>query len=153
MSIPKPSDTTPPPPQKAVSYCVVCDALPGECDHAGPRYLDPIVYERVEGTGAKSRWHVPDSERWRVDNPPSTWPQPAPRQHTAPAEPLGHLIAKLEAWIELDDKLEGDLRETYAHDPDKTSRLVLSIIEKAESRQVRSPAGLLVTKLRELRKR
>jgi hypothetical protein len=59
------------------SYCVVCDALPGECNHDGPRYLDPIRYEEMTEPGSKTRtWKVPEHERWRVDNPPSSWAKP-----------------------------------------------------------------------------
>jgi len=51
--------------------CCECDALPGECEHDGRRYLPPIVYERVSGDEPKETvWRIPDHEQERFWNGP-----------------------------------------------------------------------------------
>ena len=63
-----------------VFYCCECDARPRECDHTGRRYLPPITYEPVTVDGFdRPLWRVPERERWRYDNPPSTWATGAQR--------------------------------------------------------------------------
>jgi hypothetical protein len=146
-----------PPPLMALeqpAYCIACDAPRGECDHIVGHYLEPLVYTQLEGTDPKSfRWARGVEETWRTDNPQDTWPQAAPRagspESTEPV-PVQQLIVQLEAHIDLDYDLEDLLRETYAHDPLKTSRLVTGIIDKTASRRLKSPGGLLVTRLRQL---
>jgi hypothetical protein len=54
-----------------MSYCCECDARPGQCEHTGRRYLDPIVYEHVSGDTPKTNvWRVPEHEQERFDNGP-----------------------------------------------------------------------------------
>jgi hypothetical protein len=135
-----------------LTYCVICFAEPGECDHNGHRALPDMVYEVIpDDAGKRYQWRVPDSERWRVDNPPSSWPEHQRREKIEEAIPVDHLIVQLSDWLDVDDSLEDQLRDTYEHDPLKTSRLVRSIIAKIESRAVTRPGGLLVKRLREIR--
>jgi hypothetical protein len=56
------------------SYCCECDAPRGGCAHTGPRYLLPIAYNRLgETEDGRPIWGVPEPEKWRCANPPSTW--------------------------------------------------------------------------------
>lgn len=135
----------------ATDLCGLCLDVDPDCDHDGPRVLGEIRYERAESSTATAiHWHVPDHERARIERPPSTWPTTAPRHTMTEAAPLQALIAQLDNHLDLDDPLEGLLRETYAHDPLKTSRLVSYIIGKCESRELRSPGGFLATRLHDL---
>jgi hypothetical protein len=136
---------------KNVTLCGLCLDVDPDCPHDGPRVLPEIRYERIEGTSRlDTRFHVPDSERARISRPSSSWPRVAAKRAPVEAEPLQALIARLDDHVDLDDSLEGLLRDTYAHDPLQTSRLVLSIVGKAESRALTSPGGFLVTRLRQL---
>ena len=68
--------------------CIECDASPGFCDHDAGYYLPQIVYDRVgETADGLPIWAVRDSDRWRVDHPPSSWPRldPASIDHGTPA--------------------------------------------------------------------
>lgn len=139
-----------PPASLPVSYCVVCDALPGECDHNGHRYLDPIQYEKVEAPeGGRVSWRVPDSERARVDNPPSTWPKAPPRQHR-PARPLDELLADASRHVYVDDRLEGQLESLYAFDPVAVTEIVAAVIDGAGTGSMHSPSAFLASRLKRL---
>ena len=41
------------------SFCVICDAGPGECAHHGLRYYDPLPYKRIEEDGETVGWQLP----------------------------------------------------------------------------------------------
>jgi len=135
-----------------VSYCMECDAPPGGCTHTGRRYLLPIRYERVRGDSPKEWiWRAPAHERDRLAHPQSTWPQAAPRRREVEVEPIQHLVVKLEAWMEMDDTLEGTLRAEYERDPQYVSRIALACCEKAANRELRTPAGWLLARLKKHR--
>ena len=132
-----------------VSYCCECDAPLGECEHTGRRYLAPIKYELIGGSTPRDwRWKAPDHERWRLDNPQSSWPQAAPQRAEADIPPVPHLVVKLDGWVEMDDELEGMVRAAYERDPRQTFRLIATTCEKAERRELRNPRGWLVASLR-----
>jgi len=136
----------------AVSYCTVCDALPGECEHKAARYLDPIVYERVPGVG----WAVPASEKadWlrreaRLfqdghDREPGQKREPRAEERV---KPLQQVVVELEAWIDLDPALEATFRAYFEREPQKATRLAAEVIEGARSGRLRKPAGLLYSRL------
>lgn len=111
-----------------------------------PATLEPIIYERVESGG----WRVPDHERERWENPPRF--DKAART-TGEAKPIAHLLAELDAWIYLDDRLEARLREVYDADPIRATRLAESVIEKTQAGGLHSPAGFLSSRLRSFKPR
>lgn len=122
------------PPHFANSYCCQCDALPGKCDHEGPRYLDLIGYERVEqGPAARPVWRVPKGERWRTDNPPSVW------KHLHPRE-LDYGAARPEEFPPVTTALADHVRRTglrllggrYRMLAKRAARQQLSTIERRE---------------------
>jgi hypothetical protein len=126
-----------------LSYCTVCDALPGECSHNGARYLDDVVYEREEGLG----WKVPDAERDRWNHPVKVHAPAPPGQEPTP---LPRLIVEVEAWISLDHALEERLGAAYERDPLKTTRLCDNIVRAAAAGSLSSPGGLLWKRLGEI---
>ena len=125
------------------SYCVVCDAEPGQCSHSAGRYLEEIVYERVPGEG----WAVPEHERERWENPPKL---AAPSRPQEQPKPIQQLVVELEAWIDLGVELERKLREVYEREPLRVTRAANSVIEATQAGRLTSPGGLLMKRLREL---
>lgn len=119
-----------------VTYCAECDAKPGECEHRGRLYLDPVVYTRAEAGG----WIVPEHEQHRFHNPPVITKAPPPA-----AEPVAiqQLIVQLEEHIYLDEPLETKLRTAYEHDPHRVTRLAESVILAARAGNSTNPGGLL----------
>jgi hypothetical protein len=128
----------------AISYCVVCDALPDECDHDGPRYLDPIVYEN-----ATAGWRVPDRERDRWNN--HRWSNP-PRPNANPETIPGiqRLIVQLEDWMEISPALEFTIRAKYEINPVRTCRICEHVIDRAKAGKSTNPPGLLTVRLQEI---
>lgn len=120
-------------------------------EESGRRYLDPIDYEPVvDEHGARIGWRVPEHERDRWDNPPRF------KEAARPAEqprPLSQLVVELEAWVDLDPKLERSVRAAYDRDPLRVTRLVVSVVGKAERREIRNPAGLLWRRLQDIAQR
>lgn len=61
-----------------MSYCSVCDAPPGGCDHNVGRYLGPIQYEAVtDEAGHRIGWRVKDNDRARWDATHDRGPAPS----------------------------------------------------------------------------
>lgn len=112
------------------SYCVICDALPGECDHNGARYLDPILYE----DGGR----VPDHERerWRKWGKGSSTYTPAIDTETLS---LAAILELLDPWQPSEQLIER-LTVAYGQYPVWLSRLTRAILDTAG---VRNPCGLL----------
>ena len=125
-----------------VSYCVVCDAPPGECSHTGPRYLPDMVYEP-----AATGWRVPERERERYEHPVKATRLSPP---TSEAQPLPVLVAALEREIGLDLALEHRLEDAYDRDALKVSRLVASVIRAVAAGRLENPGGLLWKRLGEV---
>jgi hypothetical protein len=106
------------------------------------RYLEEITYERVPGG-----WRVPELERDRWDNPPRHAPPRAPGQQPRPVQ---QLVVELEAWLDVDDRIEKQLRAVYELEPLRVTRAAAAVCAGAESGRLTSPAGLLVNRLREI---
>jgi hypothetical protein len=132
-----------------MSLCGECDAPPGECEHDAYRYFDAEPYVRIPGVG----WVAP-TYRTHGDVKLETGRDPfrhkPARLPDMEARPLPRLVGELEAWVLLDPPLEIELRQAYERDPLGVTRLCASVIGKAERRELRSPAGLLYSRLREL---
>ena len=127
------------------SWCIVCDAPIGACTHAGPRYLDAVVYEKVpEG------WRVPDGdERERFENPPPLALGGAPTPPTTARE-VQKLIVEAEAFVDMSPSLESLLRSTYELNPVRVTRLMDSFLEAVKAGKLSSPGGFLVSRLRQM---
>ena len=128
------------------SYCSVCDAPPGACDHNAHRYLDEIVYKRVpEG------WACPnEAEKHRFWNPPHLhFAESAPKKGIEP-KPIQQIIVELEGWMLIEQPLETELRATYQLNPRSVTLIAQHVVDDAEAGRLRNPAGLLVSKLRSL---
>lgn len=125
--------------------CCECDALEGECDHNGFRYMGPYKLEPVEGEGPRTRWKIPDHEKARVENGPGL-SKSAPATET----PVGihELIEELEERMELDAALILQLEQCYATHPLRVTRIVAVIIEGHDTGKIHRPTGLLVYSLR-----
>jgi hypothetical protein len=141
----------------ATSYCVECDAAPGECSHGGPRYLEEVVYDRAKGVlqelpevvkrpgdrkEPRRGWRAPDVERERWERPVmalAVRTKPSDRQPKS----LQELVVALENSIDLDHPLERLLRAAYDIEPLK----VTIIVEKTLDGQLRSPGGFLYKRL------
>jgi hypothetical protein len=137
-----------------VSYCAICDELPGECDHAGHRYLDPIAYEDVlDVSGARIGSRVPEGdERERWDNPPARG-EGRSALPANDARPVQKLVLELEAFAYLDTQAESLLRSVYELEPQKTTRLVDATIAKVRTKSLNNPEGFLVSRLRQIAER
>jgi hypothetical protein len=125
------------------SYCVECDAVPGECGHAGGRYLEEIVYERHD-----KMFRVPTRERPRWDRPIYGVVKAVGLQREP--KPLQQIIVEIEGWVDLDPKLEATVRACYAVNPAKVTALSDSLINAASSGRLSSPGGYLFKRLSEL---
>ena len=130
-----------------VSFCTVCDALPGECAHTGPRYLADIEYEKVERDGEAMAWRVPEHERDRWEHPVMATPPAAPGVEP---EPLDILVARLEPVIDLSFALEGRLAAAHNRDALRTTRIVVHVLRAAVDGSLKSPGGYLWKRLGEL---
>ena len=130
-----------------VSYCTVCDAPPGGCQHNAARYLDDIEYEKVERDGEAMAWRVPEHERDRWEHPVMATPPAAPG--TEP-EPLARLVAQLEQIVGLDVALEHRLADAYDVDALRVTRLCVSVCRSTAAGRLDSPTGLLWKRLGEL---
>ncbi len=129
-----------------VSYCVVCDALPGECTHNTHRYLADITYEPQESGG----WKVPEHERERWEAPPL---RPEPRPVNEEAMTVQAILAMLEPVAYIDDRLELRIRDAYEQDPLRMTRLAVSVSEAAAAGSLRNAGGLLHSRVVELQGR
>ena len=129
------------------SYCVICDAPPGGCDHNGRRYLDPIAYEPVELPGGKRARRVPDHERARWQNPPTATTRQKPVDE---ARPVQQLIVELGDWIYFTADLERRLRDTHQGEPQLVTRLVDNLIAEIRAGRITSPGGMLSYRLHRL---
>ena len=131
-----------------ISFCTTCDAAPGDCNHAGARYLAEIRYEQTE-----HGWKVPDNERTRWDSPKwlaSTggWATAARSPVEAEPIPIGDILTSLEGIIFLSDEIRTMLHDSYDKNPGQTTLLVQNVKQSAGT--LNNPAGLLVKRLRQL---
>lgn len=118
-----------------MSYCVVCDSTVEPCpEHPTVRrYLDPIVYERIERA-----WGVPEGERTRWDNP-----APVERRAAGATRPIQHLVVELEAWVFLSESLEATVRAAYKANAMRTTRLIEKVVAGAQEQSLKNPEGYL----------
>jgi hypothetical protein len=130
-----------------VSYCIECDALPGECDHKGPRYLDAPRYERVAGETPKDWiWKPSPEDSARMKSGSGYMNRPT-TPVTKTAIPLTDLLAMIEEIVGLDDDLERLVASKYENEPLKTSK----IVERGcTAPSMKSRGGFIVSRLREL---
>ena len=116
----------------------------------GVRYLEPIVYTRIPGAG----WRVPEDERERWDDSEvvqASYRATAPtRGATQEAKPVQQLVVELEAWVDLDQVLERQLRNAYEAEPLRVTRAVATVIDGARNGRLRNPPGLLWRRLRDI---
>ncbi len=128
---------------KPISFCVVCDAVDGDCGHQAARYLQDIVYEPGPQGGwsaehERARW---DAAPLRVLAQPKTEPQ---------ARDVEDLVDDLAESVYLDQQLEARFRTTHALDPLRTSRLAAATIEGAMRGSLTNPGGFLAKRLAEI---
>ena len=132
---------------KPRSFCIICDAAEGECEHGGRRYLEPIVYEAIEPGNPFGGLKVPDHERER-------WNQAPLRVATQPrveeARDVEDLILDLSAVMFLEPPLEAQFRTIHKAEPLRTSRLTNATIEGAAKGSLHNPAGFLRSRLAQL---
>lgn len=132
------------------SFCIACDALPGACDHATSRYLNPAAYLHVvDEQGKPVGWNVPDMERDRWENPPAN-AKPSKRSAGREPKPAQRLIVDLEAWMFVDRQLEQSVRDAHEREPLRVTMLVEHVVQLAEAGKLDNPAGLLAVKLKEM---
>jgi hypothetical protein len=131
---------------RPTSYCTVCDAEAGQCQHGAARYLDPIECEAVESGG----WIVPENERARWEASPL---RPEPQRVDEETKSLEVVVSELEALLFLDSPLEAKLRQVYELHPVRVSRLTTWMLEHAAGGSIRNPAGVLWKRLVELERR
>ncbi len=125
------------------SYCVHCDAEPGDCTHNGNRYLEDIVYEDTIGG-----WKVPEHERARWDAAPLLV---TPKPTVDPtAKDIEDIVLDLAGVVYLDHPLEVRLRTTHAIDPVMVSRLAAATIEGATRGSLTNPGGFLTSRLADI---
>jgi len=136
-----------------LTLCIHCDAEPGQCHHTGHRYHDqPINLQPLhDKNGNATGWIVPPEEKPRWNAPvhkatPPVKPAEQPR-------PISELITELEAILDVTFALEENIRNTYDHAPLRTTRAVAHIIAATENHRLTNPAGLLITRLREIQTR
>lgn len=123
------------------SYCSVCDS-PDPCDCGAHRYLDEIVYKRTP-----NGWACPnDAERERFYNPPKL-PGGASAVESPPVD-IQRLVVELELELPLDSLVESELRRAYERNPRAVTLIVHHLIDETKAGKLRSPTGLLLTKLR-----
>ncbi len=129
---------------QALSYCATCDARPGECDHKGQRYLNPIAYEAVDGGG----WKVPDHERerWDNDDVSSVHPTATVTAIRPEPKPLPEIIRDLEGIVFLSDHVRTLIHDAYDTSPLQTWQLAENIKQRAA--HMASPGGVLVSQLK-----
>ncbi len=133
------------------THCCECDAHTDECDHGGPRYLNPIVYEPVLNDGGqKIGLQVPEHERARWDAAPLTVaPKPKVNQE---ARDIDAVVRDISDIVYLDPPLEANLRTTHALDPLGVSRLAAATIAGAATGKLTSPGGFLMKRLAEIQR-
>lgn len=127
-----------------LSYCVVCDKRPGECDHDGPRYLDPIVYERVDGGGYRVPEH--ERERWDYDGwtgktMPPTITKPKPKT-------LQEVMAAVQLHVFLSQNIRTAIIDAYDANPMQVTLLADHLTEQAA--HLENPTGLFISRLRQI---
>ncbi len=131
---------------KPISYCVICDAVEGDCGHQAARYLQDIVYEPAPMGG----WIVPDHERERWDAAPLR--ATPPPKVSDEARDIDDIVRDLAAAVYLDPPLEATLRATHGLDPTGVTRLAAATLTGATSGQLTSPGGFLVKRLAEIQR-
>ncbi len=131
------------------SHCDRCDAHPHECTHTGARYLAPVVYTAVTGTGGERiGFKVADRERERWENPvKATRPHPPGWEPGAVARELPDLLTDLGGWFYFDVELERQFRLAYARDAMRATRLAEKVLLTAKEGKLSNPAGLLASHL------
>lgn len=130
-------------PSETASYCATCDALPGECHHAGHRYLDDMTYEPgPDGHG----WIVPQHERQRFNMEPL---RPDPPKPTAALD-LVDLERLLEEILWLEPPVREALASAYERDDQTATLAVKAVIAAAGTGRITNPAGLLLSKIRNI---
>lgn len=132
-----------------ITLCIHCDAPPGQCAHAAGRYYNnPIRMQPITKNGKHVGYVVDERDRARWEAPtvratPPVKPSEQPR-------PIQHLIADLEAWIDLRPKLERRIREAHARSPLRLTRAVTAVVDGAEHNRLSNPTGVLISRLREI---
>ncbi len=124
-----------------LTFCVVCDAVDGDCGHQAARYLQDIVYE----PGPYGGWKVPESERARWDVGPiriADKPKPSEKERD-----IEDLILEIADVFYLEPPLEQELREAHKDSPLKVSRLVAATLTGATDGSLHTPAGFLRKRL------
>ena len=128
------------------SYCSLCDALPGECQHSAHRYLDEIVYKRSE-----EGWACPnEAEKHRFWNPPKLEFAERTTKSGIEPKPIQQIVVELESWMLLGESLESELRRAHEQNPRKVTLIAEHVATDASSGRLRNPAGLLVSMLRDM---
>ncbi len=133
---------------KPRSFCIICDAAEGQCDHGGRRYLEPIEYEQIEPGNPFGGLHVPDHERERWDQAPLRIGKP--KRVVEEARDVEDLILDLQGVCYIDPPLEQQFRSIHKLQPLRTSHLTTAIVQGASTGKLTNPAGLLWKRLAEL---
>ena len=130
-----------------VSFCTICDALPDECDHTGPRYLEDLIYEKVP-LGETVGYRVPVRERERWDD--DTWrgdrAQQGDNRPTAPS--LDAITDLLEPYVVLSTNVRAVLTEKYAASAHQTYQVAVDICRSSD--RLDNPTGALIRNLRQI---
>jgi hypothetical protein len=131
-------------PSETQTFCMTCDAPPGQCHHTDKRYLDDITYEQDPRDHG---WTVPDHERerWRAE-----LLRPEPPKPTVALD-LSDLERLLEPILWLELPLQAELAAAYERDDQTTTLAVRAVIAASGTGKITSPAGLLRSKLRNIR--
>lgn len=133
---------------KPRSFCIICDAAEGECDHGGRLYLEPIVYEAIEPGNPFGGYHVPDHERQRWDQAPL---RPAPKAPVMEEErSVEDLIVDLSAVMYLEPPLEYQFRTVHKLWPLRVSRLTAETVKGAGNGSLHNAGGFLRSRLAQL---
>jgi hypothetical protein len=126
--------------REPVSFCVTCDAGPGDCEHTGHRYHDSWFELRRDG-------HLsPEYQAWFDGNPFSAEERSAPKPRPLPA-----LEADIDQRMYLDTALRSQLRDRYDENPRKTSFMVQDVLRAFDEGRLMRPAGTLATRLKNFR--
>src|SRR5258707_4654232 len=130
-----------------------------DTDDQGRVLLEPIVYEPVlDEHGHRVGWRVPDSERPTWDALAEQHEKQlgvyarAPQTKKISAKPLDELLDLLRPWVvDFNYGLEQDVGVAYRADADRTTRMVVSIVQGCEAQRIHSPGGMLRSRLADMR--
>ena len=135
---------------KPRSFCIICDAAEGECEHHGRRYLEPIEYQQIEPGNPFGGLKVPDHERERWNQAPLRVATPDRPPVVEEARDVEDLILDLSAVMFLEPPLEAQFRTIHKLEPLRLSRLTNATIEGAAKGTLHNPAGFLRSRLAQL---